>query len=164
MMRQMSNPREFFEQMVKPSYRDWRAEPLAEHRAKATVGFANDMAERMFHYLVLDKKYGPRGTARYRDELAINCSDFGLLRDIADNTKHFRIGRSNRKVSSAEQTSIGALTWERLGDKWEEAAWTWEESGSLLIVTLDTGTQRSLISVVNNVMSMWEKLLQQYEL
>ncbi len=40
----MSAPRNFYETTVKPSYQDWGADPLAEHRAKATFGFANDMA------------------------------------------------------------------------------------------------------------------------
>ena len=145
--------------MVKPSYRDWRAEPLAQHRAKATVGYANDMAERMFHHLGLEKVYRDRGPAQYRDALAEKCPDFGLLRDIADGTKHFWLSRKNRKISSADQTGRGALTWGKLGDKFEDAAFTFEESGDLLIITTDSGQQRSLISIANNVMSMWERLL-----
>lgn len=155
----MSAPRDFFEKMVKPAFRDWRKEPLAEHRAKATVGFANDMAERMFHYLGLEKKYGARGTGEYRDELAKDCPDFGLLRDIADGTKHFQLRRPNRAISSAEQTKRSALTWDKLEDKWEDADYTWEETGDLLVTTLDSSEKRSLISIVNNVMSMWEELL-----
>ncbi len=155
----MNMPRDFFETMAKPSYWDWRDKPLAQHRAKATVSYANDMAERMFHHLGLEKVYGPRGSAQYRDALAEECPDFGLLRDIADGTKHFRLHRANRRISSAEQTGRGALSWAEFGDNWEEADYTWEESGDLLMTTLDTGEQRSLISVVNNVMSMWERLL-----
>ncbi len=136
----MNMPRDFFETMAKPSYRDWRAEPLAQHRAKATVGYVNDMAERMFHHLGFEKVYRDRGPAQYRDALAEECPDFGLLRDIADGTKHFRLDRASRKISSAEQTG--------------------PESGDLLVATLDTGEQRSLISIVNNVMSMWERLLE----
>jgi hypothetical protein len=155
----MNMPREFFETKVKRSYEDWRAEPLAEHRAEALFGFANAMAERMFHHLALEKKYGERGEGRYRDELARTDPDFGLLRDIADGTKHFKLDRGNRKISSAEQTGRGALIWEKIGDKFEDAAWTYEESGDLVITTTDSGKQRSLISIANNVMSMWERLL-----
>ena len=155
----MSMPRDFFEKVVKPSYQDWRDEPLAEHRAKALFGFANDMAERIYHHFALEKKYGKHGEGRYRDELGRTDPDFGLLRDIADGTKHFRLGRTNRKISSANQTGRGALTWDKLEDKWEDTAYTFEESGDLLMTTLDTGEQRSLISIVNNVMSMWERLL-----
>ncbi len=155
----MKPPRRFFEEMVQPSYRDWCEEPLAEHRAKGTVGFLNDMAERMFHHLGLDKTYGPRGTRKYRDSLTESCPDFGLLRDVADGTKHFRLARPNRRVSTAEQTGRGAFVWETWGDRWEDAAYKWEETGDLLIVELDDGVQRSLISIVNNVISMWERLL-----
>ncbi len=155
----MSMPRDFYETMVKPSYWDWRGEPLAQHLAKATVGYANDMAERMFHHLKLEKVYQDRGPAQYRDALAEEYPDFGLLRDIADGTKHYRIGRPSRKISSAEQTGRGSLTWDKLGDKFEDADYSWEEAGDLLVVTLDNGGQRSLISIVNNVMSIWERLL-----
>ncbi len=133
----MNMPRDFFETMAKPSYRDWRAEPLAQHRAKATVGYANDMAERMFHHLGLEKVYRDRGPAQYRDALAEECPDFGLLRDIADGTKHFRLDRASRKISSAEQTGPDALIWDKTGDKFEDAAYTFEESGDLLVATLD---------------------------
>ena len=155
----MSMPRDFFEKVVKPSYQDWRNEPLAEHRAKALFGFANDMAERIYHHFALEKKYGKHGEGRYRDELGRTDPDFGLLRDIADGTKHIQLGRTNRKISSANQTGRGVLTWDKLGDKWEDAAYTFEESGDLLMTTLDNGEQRSLISIVNNVISMWERLL-----
>jgi hypothetical protein len=155
----MNPARDFFEQKVKPSYEDWRAEPLAQHTAKATVGYANDMAERMFHTLNLGEKYGRNRISGYRDCLSDNFSDFGLLRDIADGTKHFHLTRTNRRISSATQTDRGAFTWHTLADRWEGADYTWEETGEILLVTLDSGEQRSLIFIVNNVMSMWEGLL-----
>jgi len=165
MLLAMNSPRDFFEKMVKPSYRDWHEEPLAEHRAKATVGFANDMAERMFHYLELEKDYGRRrGTEKYRDALAEKCPDFGLLRLIANSTKHFQLRQENLAISSAEQTKRDALIWDKLRDTWEDADYTWEEAGDLLVTTLDNGEQRSLISIVNNVMAMWEELLDQNRL
>ncbi len=157
----METPRDFFETKAKPSYWDWRDEPLAEHRALTLFGFANDMAEQMFHHLALEKKYGKRGQGQYRDELTRSHPDFGLLRDIADGTKHIRLDRASRKISSAEHTGPDALIWDKIGDKFEDAAYTFEESGDLLVATLDTGEQRSLISIVNNVMSMWERLLKE---
>ena len=155
----MKTQKEFFEETVEPSFQDWRDEPLAEHRARALFGFANDMAEGMFIHLELEKIYGVRGMAQYRDTLTEKCPDFGLLRDIADGTKHFKLDRGNRKISGEEQTGRGALTWAKGGDKWEDADYTWEEAGDLLLATTDSGKQRSLISIANNVMSMWERLL-----
>lgn len=145
--------------MVKPSYADWRAEPLAQHRAKAVVGFANDMAERMFHFLGLQEKYGSGGAGQYRNTLAEQCPDFGLLRDVADGTKHYRLSRPTRKISGADQTNIEALTWDRLEDTWADAEYLWNETEAIIVVTLDNDEQRTLISIVNNVMTMWERLL-----
>ncbi len=155
----MKPPRRFFEETVKPSYSDWREKPRAEHRARATVGFLNDMADWMFLHLELNKTYGIGGTGKYRAALTESCPDFGLLRDVADGIKHYQLRRSNRKISTAEQTGRSAFVWETWGDRWEDAAYNWEDTGDLLIVELDNGVQRSLISIVNNVISMWKRLL-----
>ena len=156
----MKTPRDFFEVNVEPSYQNWRDEPRDESRARALFGFANDMAEGMFIHLEFEKEYGKKGVSKYRDELARTHPDFGLLRDIADGTKHFRLDRASRKISNQGQTGRGALIWDKVGDKFEDAAYTFEEAGDLLITTTDSGEQRSLISIANNVMSMWERLLE----
>lgn len=122
------------------------------------------MAERMFHYLKLEKDYGSRGTGKYRNALAEGCPDFGLLRDVVDGTKHVHLSRSNRRISSEEQTKQDALIWDKLGDTWEDADYTPEETDNIIVTTLDNGEQRSLISIVNKVMAMWEKLLDQNRL
>ena len=155
----MKTPRDFFEKIVKPSYQDWRDKPLAEHRARALFSFANDMAEWMYHHLRLKKKFGERGEGRYREELHRTDPDFGLLKDIANGTKHVWVTRRNPMISNAGQTGQGALTWDKSGDTWEDADYTWEETGDLLITTTDSGEQRSLFSIAKNVMLVWERLL-----
>ncbi len=80
----MNMPRDFFETIVRLAYQDWRAEPLAQHRAKAAFGFADAMAERMYIHLGLENDF-PR-PAQYRDARTKECPDFGLLRDISDGT------------------------------------------------------------------------------
>jgi hypothetical protein len=48
--RSIPNPRDFFENMLKPSYDEWLLEPLVEWKAKAVVANANILAERLFRY------------------------------------------------------------------------------------------------------------------
>ena len=46
----MSNPRDFFEKMVKPPYEDWLSDPLTEWKAKTATSNADTLAERIFRY------------------------------------------------------------------------------------------------------------------
>ena len=46
----MSNPRDFFENSVKPSYQAWLDDPLTEWKAKAATSNADTMAERICKY------------------------------------------------------------------------------------------------------------------
>src|SRR5438105_11625406 len=113
----MSNPpREFFENMVKPAYVGWLSDPLAEWKAKAAVGYANDLAERVFvHWDDLgDRTHvaGMTSVRHYRNHLRNTiCSDFGLVWDVNDNTKHARLRREPREITTASQTGVGRIGW-----------------------------------------------------
>jgi len=128
--------RAFLEGMVKPALQTWREDPLAEHKAKAVVGFVNDLAER---YALLS---GRKDTHMVRDELAAECSDFGLVRDVADGTKHRVVGRQNSRVHGAESTKI-----EVSGDS------------PAIIVTLKDGSKRRLMDAVDASVAMWDAKL-----
>ena len=46
----MSDPRTFFDTILKPSYDAWMADPLVTWTAKAATSNADTMAERLFKY------------------------------------------------------------------------------------------------------------------
>jgi len=138
-------------------------EPLAEHRAKSAIGYANDMAERFFHHLGLQAKYpGPHGTARYRDDLARACPDFALVRDVADNTKHWVINRRSRLISRADQSGPKQLTLDETDFPIDEID-DWD-TNEQLVVALDDGSQRTLRSILASVMAFWIAELQRHGL
>src|SRR5712691_11545646 len=103
----MTEPlRAFLDTMIKPALQSWREDPIAEHKAKAVVGYINDLAERYGGIL------GRKDTNKVRDELSAECADFGLVRDVADGTKHWNVSRPNSRIRSAESTKVeGTELW-----------------------------------------------------
>ncbi len=90
----MTAPRIFFETMVRPPYDTWLADPLTEWKAKAAVANADTMAERTFHYwdtIDSTKIAGAQSARDYRDHLRARCPDFGLVWDIHDGHKHYKL-------------------------------------------------------------------------
>jgi hypothetical protein len=128
--------RAFLESMVEPALQTRRADPLAEHKAKAVVGYINDLAERYA------RTTGRNDTHRVRNELAAECPDFALVRDVADGTKHWIVDRPNSRVHGADSTRVE----------------TYGTSPSI-VVTMKDGTKRILMDAVENCMAMWKRKL-----
>lgn len=156
-------PRRFFDDHVKPNYAEWLKNPLDQRLAKNAVADANNMAARVLQYwLARDawQVYGVTTERAYRDELAAReCPDFGLVRDVADAHKHFRLDRSSRQVTGTDQTAIGAIPFG--GGGYGEGVYG---GGPQLVVTQDDGTQRALTAIMKNVMEMWARLLGRWNL
>ena len=128
--------RAFLENMVKPALQIWRDDPLTEYKAKAVAGYINDLAERYARVM------GRNDPHRVRDELTAECPDFGLVRDVADGTKHLIVERPNSRVQGAESTKV-----EMYGDS------------PSIVITLKDETKRNLMDAVDACMAMWEKKL-----
>jgi len=150
-------PRDFFENHVKPNYNDWLAAPLDQRLAKNAVADMNNMAARVFHHWGpgTAQVFGAKNEGEYRAALAANeCADFGLIRDVADAHKHFRLDRPSRQLTHAGQTGLGQTGYGEGG--YGEGPYG---GGDALIVDLDGGTKRHLTAIAENVMNMWERLL-----
>lgn len=162
----MPGPRKFFEEFVRRSYEDFRASPSDEYLAKMAVANANDMAERMLHAFA--------GTPRvfrlcvgqetkYREKLAQDCEAFGIVRDVAEGHKHFRLTRrpESRRVSSSEQTGTRPIQF--VNNAREPINFVNNAGQKLTFVTnviveLDDGTTRPLLPLVEEVVAMWNRL------
>lgn len=156
-------PRRFFDRHVKPNYAEWMRDPLSERRAKNAVSEANNMAERAFHYWRdhdPSQLYGATKERDYRSELAAReCPDFALVRDVADAHKHFHLDRPSRRVTRSDQTTVGAIAYGK--GAFGEGVYG---GGPQLVVTLDDGSKRPLTAIMKNVMEMWERLLERWNL
>ena len=154
----MPNPRDFFEQMVKPPYEAWLADPLIEWKAKAATSNADILAERVFVYW--NKKdqsqvAGAKHVRDYRTHLRKNvCPDFGLVWDVHDGLKHMMLDRPNRQVTSATQTGVGQMGYGE--GLYGEGLYGGCDQ---MVVTLDDNSKRTLSGAMQNVTAMWDKLL-----
>jgi hypothetical protein len=154
----MPNPRDFFENIVRPSYEAWRVDRLSEWKAKAATSNADTMAERVFVYWNdrdPTRVVRARNAREYRTHLRTNiCSDFGLVWDVHDGHKHAILNRSNRQVTRAGQTRVRHMTYGQV--VYNEGAYGGDVQ---IVIQLDNGSSRALPLVMQNVMAMWEKLL-----
>jgi hypothetical protein len=155
------DPRAFFETNLRPAYDDWQLNRLSESKARAMVGFANDLAEMLFKFWrVRDptKLHTAKKPREYRDALVANeCADFQLVWDAADGTKHFILHRTSHVLPDATKFGQKPLTWATWADKWEDIDNDWEDDS--IVFELPDGAKRTLGAVIGNVMPMFEKLL-----
>jgi hypothetical protein len=160
-----SLPREFFEQHVRPSYREWLRNPEDRRLAKSAVENANDMAAHVLHYWQdLDRSEvydcGAEDETRYRGELVKReCPDFAWVRDVAEAYKHVVLTRrpETRIVTRFDQTAVKGTVFE--DDVFEEGVFEGE-----IRVTRHDGTSRPLTEIMSNVIDMWERLLERWAL
>ena len=163
------HPRVFYDEIVQPSYKEFVAHPTTEWICKAAVSNADTMAERMFYFwefiikkdTAADKDakdharhaiHGFTSARQYREHLATKvCPDFQLVWDIHDAHKHYELGRPNRAVTHADQTGTVPQVWNRAELPSKEAFDT-----EAIYVTRDDGVSVPVLSVLSNVMAMWE--------
>jgi hypothetical protein len=154
----MSDPRNFYENILVLSYRAWLDDPLVEWKAKAASANADIMAERLFHHwkIVDCTKIGGATTVRaFRNYLSRNvCNDFGLVRDIHDGFKHMKLDRADRRITNAAQTAVSQIGYGE--GNYGEGMYGGSDQ---IVIELDDGTKRSLLGVMQNVIEMWERLL-----
>lgn len=157
-----TNPRDFFEEFVKPAFIEWSKARTEVRRSMILVTEANNMAERMLAYWAAhdpSKVFGITDSPKaYRQRLARHeCPDFALVWDLADGHKHVHLNRSPRQITSAYQVSRkssgGPLGAAPLGRHPLGGMSVWLE------VELDDGNQRKLSPILENVVAMWERLL-----
>jgi hypothetical protein len=156
--RRSLSPNEFFSDYVLRAYREWLDRPLDEYLAKVAVSHANILAERVWHHLKdtsPDKVFNSKSAGEYREALATReCSDAGLVRDVAEGFKHVTLSRRTRRVTSKDQTGIETMGYGQGG--WGEGRYGGPEQ---LVVTLDDGTKRPLSAILKNVIEMWARIL-----
>jgi len=151
-----STPRNFFDRIVLPSYKDWRNEPLAEHRAKSAVHHLNVMAERMFNHFGKNSEqvYGAPTVGLYRKHLAAHeCPNFQLVWDVDDAHKHVVLNRASRQVTRHDQSGVRSTGWGESG--FGEGPFG---GADRMVVELDNGSLLDLDVILEDVIQMWVRL------
>lgn len=140
---------DFFTWTVKPTVDEFLNDTYDIRRGRLAAIVLFHMADYWcWHLHNTDKKLGD-----IYEVLQNNCSDFSMVRDIANASKHYQLTRGARQLTSSEQiTRPPGLFEEGLGiGVFAEA--------SNVIFKLDDGTERLLEGAIRSVLSMWETLL-----
>ena len=143
----------FFDEHIIPTVREWEESPLEPHRAMNAAVNLNQMADHFFYEFQADsvKVLGASNVKEFRDALAASTPEFGLINDVADAHKHFKLNRSNRKITYASQTTTGSMGW-------GEAAYGEGQWGSPpeIVVVFDDGQKHHLSTAVKKITDMWK--------
>jgi hypothetical protein len=156
------DPNTFFREYVLRAYDEWCAAPLDEFRAKTAVHQLNVLAERIwhrFHSQNSERVFWASNAGEYRNQLTSNeCDEVNLIRDVDDGFKHVELDRPNRRVSRFDQTRLNRIGYGERG--YGEGVYGGAEQ---LIIMLDDGTKRALTAVMENVLTMWRRLLESWD-
>lgn len=146
----------FYDEHIVPSVREWETNPLEPHRAMNAAVSLNQMANHYWHEHHGDpsKVLGASSLGVFRNLLAAATPEFGLIRDVADAHKHYKLDRPNRNITDASQATQASMGW-------SEAAWGEGEWGSPpeIVVTYDNGTKHHFSTAVRKIMAMWKGML-----
>jgi hypothetical protein len=151
-------PREFLEEMVRPSVAAWRVDHLNARLAKQAANELNNMVDRMLYHWGQGaaEVWNTSTPAEYRRKLVTDvCQDFQLVWDIADAHKHVELGRPDRAITCDDQTAPGTLGYGE--GRYGEGLYGGVEQ---LVVRLDDGTRRAVSGPIENVLAMWDKIAQ----
>ena len=146
----------FFDEHIVPSVREWEASPLEPHRAMNAAVSLNQMADHFWHEHHGDstKVLGATSLGSFRNALTAAVPAFGLVRDVADAHKHYKLDRPNRNVTDASQATARPMGWGEAA--WDEGQWG---SPPEIVVTYDDGTKHHFSTAVKKVVTMWKGML-----
>ena len=100
--------------------------------------------------------YGAGSLNDLRDHIIQNeCANFGLIRDVADSTKHFRLDRSSATVSSATEVTSRSTGYGEGG--YGEGGYG---GAPQVVVGIPNGI-RHFTAIAKNVHDMWDRLFRE---
>lgn len=159
----LTRPQEFWRDHVLPNFKEYQVHSNSIRHAMNAALSAFHMADWVwttYHDADPQKVADTQNVADYYRHLANNgCPDFLVLKDIAEAHKHLELDRPTRyvrAVTSAGATGlghIGAIT--RMGPMGTPMA-----ARKRLVVQQEDGRKRGSDEVIENVIRMWEELIE----
>ena len=159
----MESPQQFFDAFVRRSYDEWLQAPTDLLRASCAIHQANVMVERVVRYECRAKSLSAGQfnveVRKRREYLAIESSDFALVRDLDDAHKHLELTRPSqppRQLTKADQTYVeetGGYGGSAYGEE------PYGGANAEVVVRLDNGSLRPLALILKNIIQMWESKL-----
>ncbi len=158
-----TRPQEFWRDHVLPNYKEYQVHSNSIRHAMNAAQSAFHMADWVwttYHDAKPQKGADTQNVADYYRHLANNgCPNFLVLKDIAEAHKHLKLDRPTsyvRAVTSAGAMglgSTGAIT--RMGSMGTPMA-----GRKRLVVQRQDGGKQAFDEVIENVIRMWEELIE----
>jgi len=155
-------PRTFLEDIARPNVADFSENFSELRRAFNAVAAVDALAAHLYQYL---NEISHQDVANipddshYRNQIAQDFPDFGLLRDIAKSQKHVRLTRYNPKVSLAANTQVKQLGFG--AGRFGEGRYG---SPKQVVVVTDAGENRVVETLVKGSLDFLERRLMDYAL
>lgn len=146
--------RAFHDQVVLPNVADLIAEYGDLRRAMNAVLSVDALAAHIYHWC---RQHAPTGTlgasddSHFRDLLARQNGEFGLLRDVAKAFKHVTLTRGQPQISGAANVAPRNLGWGE--GRWGEMRW---DGPPQVVVELNDGSLRVIEAVVAAALTFLE--------
>jgi len=143
----------YFYENVLTSYKDYE-----DRQSESKTGLSIDLrkaivsATSLFHF----REYLPAEHKKSREELSGLCSDYDLLGDIVNASKHKKLTRQWKYLNSS--TFIKEL---KIITMFEDKEGKYSYSEKIISVKLIDGTERNLFNILTNVLNMWYEYLHQ---
>ncbi|MEJ0096372.1 MAG: hypothetical protein WDN46_24095 [Methylocella sp.] len=143
---------DFFAATVRPTVDEFFGDPRNVRRGRLAAIVLYHMAD------YWDQEHDPtdKSLSNLQKSLIGKCPEFGIIRDIADASKHDRLTRPSqipRQLSNSDQIERAKGFFEA---SFNEGAFN---EASIVMVTLDDKTKKPLAGYVQAALSMWESML-----
>lgn len=146
----------FFNDFVVPGIKDWRKNQVDVRLAMNLANSLNNLVEYywcVYESIHTDRVFHTLSVKAFRTELSRRNKDIALIRDIADAHKHLKLGRVDREITNANQTTSQCIGY-------GQAYGMCYGGGELLVVTLDDGQERYFSLVAESAFAFWSSVLQ----
>ncbi len=158
MVSSIKSAKDFFEYQLKPNLEEFRS---ASESQKLRKTF--NVVLSLFHladWVLIEGGTHYNLTATSQEalykELEQNCTEFSLVRDIANCHKHCELTRGSPEIKSASSVEKGDTGFGEL--PFGEGPFG---GNNHVFVTLDNGLKRDVATLIERVFRMWDELINQ---
>ncbi len=156
----LTRPQKFWETHAVPNVKKFRrdtADQCKAMNAALSAYHMHDYVWESYRTSAPAKVFEQAEQYKFRQYLiAHECPDFELIQDLATAHKHMKFrSKSRRIIASAQSMFLGS----RGSDLWS-ALPSWLVTTQVLVVERRDGTQADFAPALENVVQMWERLIQ----
>jgi hypothetical protein len=136
----------FYHRVKEPYERYLHVKGTATYGGLRDIAAAMEAAKALYHL----REHIPQAYAKSWRDIAAQCPDYALLRDVVDADKHGRLADQTRAVCDASQIGEYIVVTE-----YEDEHGTYGHAEKAVWLHLTDGSERDILDVLTNVMNFW---------